>query len=576
MKPPANLSGVLPWLEIVSGNSPILIVAPHGGRAGPTAQQRANPRINDLYTAELARELARRLHARALINSGMDRNVLDCNRVGQLVAGAPEFLELLAAQLEEAVRQHGRVSVLAIHGWNVIEARIDFGIGATIVGEELHPVGAAVMTASRHFIEQRLTRLCQQVDAAGITPTIGFRYPAGGRHNLLQAFTVRELGTSHDALARIAALAARGTIDALQIELSVAVRWPGPLRETTLNLLQETFATAPVPLPQPSYRVRELARLPETPPARLRSPHRFALEFYDPANEIGVIASVDLSGGGGSRVAVLADQRLAICTADGVAQTNGPSRLRLGPVRFAAHSGGFDMEFHGPMLIVPDATAYTRIEKAFSSARLEPAASLRCRFTPQAGTGPLSFHGPIDPQCATSAAFGWLEGEITLAGITRRLRATARAGTPYLNPIDLAIDSRCWLWACFAHHPRWVALEAGQIHRNDASTTRARAVGEASFVDGEIASLLAHPRSLGAPPAAIRAELILANGESVLLHAYPQSFMALERPGPDARRIYTSVGFARFELDGISGVGMFECSDAVHAGSRTVQNEGDD
>src|ERR1700751_2024389 len=69
------------WLQAVEGRAPILLIAPHGGHAGQAARARLHPRINDLHTAEITRELARRLDAHALINVAMDRNLLDCNRV---------------------------------------------------------------------------------------------------------------------------------------------------------------------------------------------------------------------------------------------------------------------------------------------------------------------------------------------------------------------------------------------------------------------------------------------------------------------------------------------------------------
>ena len=41
--------------------------------------------------------------------------------------------------------------------------------------------------------------------------------------------------------------------------------------------------------------------------------------------------------------------------------------------------------------------------------------------------------------------------------------------------------------------------------------------------------------------------------------------MALSRPGAAATRVFTSLGFASFELDGGIGAGMFECSKSVNA-----------
>ena len=42
----------------------------------------------------------------------------------------PGFLREVAGRVEELIDRHGHVLVLVIHGWNVVEARIDFGLGA--------------------------------------------------------------------------------------------------------------------------------------------------------------------------------------------------------------------------------------------------------------------------------------------------------------------------------------------------------------------------------------------------------------------------------------------------------------
>ena len=81
------------WLEIVDGAVPVLLIAPHGGRAGLAARSTLHPKVNDLGTAEITREIATRLGARALINRAMDRNELDCNRLSQLSQRAPWLLE---------------------------------------------------------------------------------------------------------------------------------------------------------------------------------------------------------------------------------------------------------------------------------------------------------------------------------------------------------------------------------------------------------------------------------------------------------------------------------------------------
>src|SRR5262249_49377787 len=82
----AGAGGIPDWCEWRTGDSPVLLVAPHGGRRPPVnmAAQPSRLRVNDLYTAEITRTLAHRLQATLIVNHGQDRNVLDLNRISQV------------------------------------------------------------------------------------------------------------------------------------------------------------------------------------------------------------------------------------------------------------------------------------------------------------------------------------------------------------------------------------------------------------------------------------------------------------------------------------------------------------
>ena len=83
------------------------------------------------------------------------------------------------------------------------------------------------------------------------------------------------------------------------------------------------------------------------------------------------------------------------------------------------------------------------------------------------------------------------------------------------------------------------------------------------------------PWSPGSAPATLEALMAHPQGR-LRLRATPRCFMALSRPGPNASRVYTSMGFARFELDGAVGAGMFECSRAVNPPALVAALSGDD
>ncbi|HUY19248.1 MAG TPA: hypothetical protein VMV15_08480, partial [Candidatus Binataceae bacterium] len=230
------------WLEVMDGGAPILLIAPHGGRAAPDSHGLLAPRVNDLHTAELTRELAGRLDAVALINAGMDRNLVDCNRLGQVAARAPWLLAMIAERLERMVAEQGRALVLAIHGWNLVEPRVDIGVGLTERGGALAPPRDAHVSVSDRFLSGTLRTLIDRLGRAGIVSTFGMRYPAGGAQNLVQACTGRHLRSEVAALRRIAALGARGVIEAVQLELSIALRFPGALRDDTVASMVEVLS----------------------------------------------------------------------------------------------------------------------------------------------------------------------------------------------------------------------------------------------------------------------------------------------------------------------------------------------
>src|SRR5208337_2973225 len=230
------------WLEVIDSNSPLLLIAPHGGRAEPRTRSMLNPKVNDLHTADITRGLAARLGASALINVAMDRNRLDCNRLPQIIERAPWLLEMIAERVDAIVARHGRVTVLLIHGWNIIEPRVDFGLGLHHSGGELRPPGSACVSASDDFINGRLAGLADRLHRHGIKPTYGMRYPGGGFQNLLQAFTARHRDSSNAPLRSISEAAASGAVDAAQLELSVALRMPGELRARCEDAIAHAFS----------------------------------------------------------------------------------------------------------------------------------------------------------------------------------------------------------------------------------------------------------------------------------------------------------------------------------------------
>jgi len=565
-----------PWLEIAEGSAPVLLIAPHGGRAGPATSATLHPKVNDLHTAEITRELAARLGATALINTGMDRNALDCNRLGQLATQAPWLLGMIAQRLEDLVARHGRALTILIHGWNVIEPRIDFGLGLKAAKGVLRAHGAACVSASDAFIHGPLANLAERLREHGIIPTVGLRYPAGGSQNLLQAFTERFRESANEPLRRLARLAAAGAIDALQLEMSVALRWPGSLRQRSVEAIAETFSRPPAPARArtPITIVRTSAKPPSPrPPKRPAAtlPVRLGMEFFDLAARIGVIASFDIghSANGARFILLLDGSRVALFTSEGK-PTHDSERIARGPLALRHDGERIALGFKGPALISPDRIGYLSVEHSLAAGTLQEAAEIAISLQPRTAWmnlgSLLSALQQATPILASPAAFGSVTGRLGVDGIIKQLEAIGRIGHSFAGIGNARFRSRRMLWAYFPGHPTVRAVEAFLLTRHDG--------GEEShgrlFAGVETAACAVKTFELEAPspeasPNRLAALLIRPNGVESLLVGEVQSSLPLSRPGPDLSRVHTSLGFARFRLDGHEGAGMFEYSRCAEA-----------
>ncbi|MGD0289744.1 MAG: hypothetical protein ABSC63_08850 [Candidatus Binataceae bacterium] len=580
------------WLEVIEGAGPILLIAPHGGRAGAASRSTLHPKVNDLETAAITRDLAQRLGATALINAGMDRNEIDCNRLSQLGGRAPWMLDLIAQCAHQMIERHGHATVLLIHGWNVIEPRIDFGLGLREANGRLRPPADAHVSASDRFINGPVAALSARLGAAGITPTFGLRYPGGASQNLLQAFTQRHAASEIEALRQLAGLAARGAIDALQLEMSVAVRMAGTIRMRGLEALTQIFLPtaqgdrrrASETIPAGTITIervappRKISRKPATTTAA--PPVRVGIEFYDPHARIGGMASFDFgSGAAGARIMMLFDDcRAALFTGEGKAVRDG-GHLGLGPLELTMGARGGTLAFRGPAVIVNDGAAYLSVENALAQCELDSAVTVEATIDLEAGTQGAEFpEGVLDGlveralgaatnangnalSSGGTAVFGRLRGAIVVGGVRREIDAVARIGASFTGLEPLRFETRRMLWACFPDAAEFTALEARAWTFADADSRRtARLLCDSEWRECELGAIELETAAPGARPDRITATMTTPRGDDAPLHGIAEAFMTLSRPGPDHSRIHTSIGFASYRVGGATGAGMFEYS----------------
>jgi hypothetical protein len=567
-----------PWLEIIEGNAPILLIAPHGGRAGHATRALLNPKVNDLHTADITRELSAMLNAPALINHAMDRNHLDLNRLSQVSASAPWFLEMIRERLAAIVEGHSHATILVIHGWNVIQARVDVGVGLRRHGDQLRPPGMARVSASDAFIHGQLGEMIRRLDTHGILASFGLRYPAGGAQNLLQAFTDRHLASDSRALRELSAMAARDQIDAVQLELSVAVRMPGELRRRCIATMCEVFdhraRTSNARADTELTVVRSHAPKPAASAARAAAPAmptRVGVELFDPDARIGAMASFDLGAGGvGARIMMLlSGGRVALFTGEGKPKRDG-NRLSLGPLAIESDRGGLLVSFDGHAVIVPDASNYLSIERALASGWLDESMHLAIRLQPSAGNSSFDLEQLFEAHDAAGrdgqvASFGTLSGSVRIDGIATEIRGVGRSGLSFTGLGPQRFNSRRMIWACFDDAVGPTAIELRAVSSDSDEQRSGRALSGSRWTSCEVGHVDVDAPSVSAPPVRLSAKFEQPGRGNHIVTGKVENFIPLSRPGPDGTRIFTALGFARFRLGESEGAGMFECSRRAEA-----------
>jgi hypothetical protein len=526
------------WITVTEGRAPILLFAPHGGRR-QDARIPGTHKVNDLWTAEVTRELAARCGAATIVNATMDRNVVDLNRLSQVQRDAPWLLGLLVEVLGPMLARHGHATVLVVHGWNVSQPACDVGIGAR--EDDGGNVGACrpgSLTASDAFLVERVRALQARAETEGITVTIGSRYPAAHPNNLLQLFrsAPEPLGTDP-----LAPLRDRGTIDAAQIELAIPLRWPGPRRDRFVTLMSETIAgTASVSTESRS-------------PARLRAiggrmMHRRGLQFV--ADDMLVMVSIEASEAGpmGGRLVVSRDKsRLALFTGE-LAAPGEP--WRVPPLAIAMGSSReMRVTFDGPMVGFPFHGPFVDLERGLAGGTLLEG---RLDVTFRSDPGHEAANG--------DETFGEVRGELVIDGrrtpvLTRGAAVTALASAVRRLPsCRVTLPTSPWGTVALVTEPedplradgaRWIGTLHGAAASLDARS-RLRVAGDLSFVEAE--------RSM-----ALRASYGRA------LHGTLERLLPVRRPGREGTVVETT--FALLRIAGTC-VGWVEVSMVLSASSK--------
>jgi len=403
-------------LSVVAGRTPLVLVAPHGGRR----DARLHPwgsrplKMNDLHTASLTFELAERSGAAALVNEQLDRNLTDLNRIGAAHASAPAFLERLHALVATAHARHGFAVVVTIHGWNVVQPAVDLGLGCRPTGGTL----GATAAVSPEFAGTAVTALRRELAERGIATTLGARYPAQARENLVQLFSGRHRDDARAPIGDCAALA--NTTEALQLELGAPLRWPGEWRR---RFVDACVTALPALVSRATPPPGALAGLScGAPPATPTSSRRLEVvgRGFDVAgaasDAFALVAALDATGG-----------RLLVFPPDGTLLMFGADRLDAAASGDGDAVGGLALadgaspalRYRGPLLHFPHTAPFVDLEEGLASAAMIDDAELRLEIEPDTAPQP------------SEGRFGRIHGTLRVGA-----RAHGLAGRAFLARSD--------------------------------------------------------------------------------------------------------------------------------------------
>jgi len=392
-------------------------------------------------------------------------------------------------------------------------------------------------------------------------------------------------------------MAAEGVLNALQLEMSVALRLPGEFRERAIEAISGTFSrngTVPANPAPTVYIVRHSSPLSARSKVVANAPpSRVGIEFYDPEAQLGGMVSFDFGpGAAGGRIMMLLDrQRVVLFTAEGRAERNS-NQLSIGPLSLNAAPGGH-LRFHGPAVIVDDGTAYLSVEHALASSRLDRTAGVDATLEFDGAAASFSdilveldelfaaartstkSSAALSLMTPPHAAFGRIHGAIRLNNSRRTFDANFRLGASFTGLGPQKFITRRMVWSNLPQQKGYQAFEARELELDDDTEHRiARLSRNGRWSNCDLQEIRIDTALPMSAPETIAAIATGPDGTLLSLEGRPGTFVMLSRPGPEGTRLHTLMGFAEFRLGNLKGAGMYEFSRRV--GPSTTGGEQED
>jgi hypothetical protein len=236
---------------------------------------------------------------------------------------------------------------------------------------------------------------------------------------MLQLFTSRYADDPDPMIRQIAALGAEGKIAAVQLELSVPLRWPGPLREHFLESASRFLRN----------EIRDLPTAHDTPSSpthRQNPPQRLALEFHDGTAGVGGFAAFERLDSGRRHARLLfclGNARLVLFTGeDATADDDG---TRCAGVEWKRSEGdGVALHYDGPCLMFGSSDAFLDLEAGLAAAELSRL-EVHLDWKPAGAEGPSSWR----------SRSGHVTGRVDFDGVHTQIASPATVDTA--DPTEL-------------------------------------------------------------------------------------------------------------------------------------------
>ena len=394
------------------------------------------------------------------------------------------------------------------------------------------------MTVSDAYHRERVSALRAACVAVNVAVSIGERYPASHRNNVLQLFTAHERHAEQAAVQRIVQWVKAGQLNAMQLELGIPLRWPGPWRARFLDALTAVLGESPMPEPPGIMR----APSPE-PRATLPA----ALQFYDPATDVGMFAGVGRTGPhllGARMLLFLGGQRVALFTGE------EPTERGRGVMPLAIDDDGraLALRFRGPILLMDDAAIYLDLEAALAASRIvEADVALQFRT--------------VTPGDALGIRFGVVEGSVAIDG---QVRPVCTGG--FANAGGMRASGTAQQTMIAVDFGTAQAVLSRHVHDQPHATVW--------HYDGDTVHALAGRRMAIVTdgdeytPSAL--ELVDEAGPS--LRGWPLSRMGILRGNGSGGYLRVTFGVARFVWDWREGYGLYEHARPLGTRLETTDN----